>query len=68
MCAQGAGLAVLPDFGGGFPENVKPIPFQESSTWDVYAIYMKDTENFQTVKEFDIYMKTVRSLLNGSAI
>lgn len=59
LCAQKLGLAVTPEFGGeAYPgDYIRPIPFEGNPSWNIYGTFLKEKENFETIRRFDGYMR-----------
>ena len=60
LCSQGAGLAILPEFGGGYPSGLHAIPFTEPAYWDVYAVCYEERRKYKAILTFEEYLKNVR--------
>lgn len=59
LCRQRSGLALVPEFvlDEFKMEHIKPIPFKETFTWDVWGVYKEDNKNYDTIRSFDQFLK-----------
>ena len=59
LCRQKIGLAVIPEFmlEDFRMEHMRAIPFEEHMTWEVFGVYKEDTKNYETIQQFDCFLK-----------
>ena len=59
LCRQKIGLAVIPAFmlEDFRMEHMRAIPFEEHMTWEVFGVYKEDTKNYETIQQFDCFLK-----------
>ena len=59
LCRQKIGLAVTPEFmlEDFRMEHMRAIPFEEHMTWEVFGVYKEDTKNYETIQQFDCFLK-----------